>query len=144
MNTTEANFADYTRFEQKGAPVDEIHGGASLEEWLVPVISIEKKSVKANKTVINKVLLKDEEHKIDSFTKMVTIVFSLQVPVIDTVSVLLRGKKIGCQKCEDEYTFKYKPLDGETDITASVFCGNAQIGKIKYHGQETACCKQEI
>lgn len=125
-------FADYTRFEQKGAPVDEIHGGASLEEWLVPVISIEKKSVKANKTVINKVLLKDEEHKIDSFTKMVTIVFSLQVPVIDTVSVLLRGKKIGCQKCEDEYTFKYKPLDGETDITASVFCGNAQIGKIKF------------
>ena len=35
-------FADYARFEQKGAPANEIHGGASLEEWIVPVIVIEK------------------------------------------------------------------------------------------------------
>ena len=35
-------FADYSRFLQTGAPGNEIHGGASLEEWLVPIITIEK------------------------------------------------------------------------------------------------------
>lgn len=36
-------FADYSRFAQKGAPGSEIHGGASLEEILVPVITIERR-----------------------------------------------------------------------------------------------------
>lgn len=36
--------ADYTRFIQNGAPIDEVHGGASLEEWIVPIITIEKYS----------------------------------------------------------------------------------------------------
>ncbi len=36
-------FADYSRFVQKGAPGNEIHGGASLEEILVPVITIERR-----------------------------------------------------------------------------------------------------
>lgn len=35
-------FADYSRFSQTGSPGNEIHGGASWEEWLVPVIIIEK------------------------------------------------------------------------------------------------------
>ena len=36
-------FADYSRFIQKGAPGSEIHGGATLEEILVPVITIERR-----------------------------------------------------------------------------------------------------
>ena len=35
-------FADYSRFVQKGAPGNEVHGGATLEEILVPVITIER------------------------------------------------------------------------------------------------------
>ena len=34
--------ADYSRFIQQGAAGNEIHGGATLEEWLVPVITIER------------------------------------------------------------------------------------------------------
>ncbi|MDO4562925.1 MAG: BREX-4 system phosphatase PglZ [Clostridia bacterium] len=125
-------FADYTRFEQKGAPIDEIHGGAALEEWLVPVITIEKKSGRAKKTIINKAFLKEDEYKIDSFTKMVTVVFGLKNPVTDAVFVIVRGKRISCEKYDDEYTFKYRPFDGETETTATVFCGNHDIGKIKF------------
>ena len=33
--------ADYSRFLQKGSPGNEVHGGATLEEILVPVITIE-------------------------------------------------------------------------------------------------------
>ena len=35
-------FADYSRFVQKGSTGNEIHGGATLEEILVPVITIER------------------------------------------------------------------------------------------------------
>lgn len=43
-------FADYSRFMQKGAPGSEIHGGASWEEILVPVITIERRKT----TVVQK------------------------------------------------------------------------------------------
>ena len=36
-------FADYSRFIQKGSPGSELHGGATLEEILVPIISIERR-----------------------------------------------------------------------------------------------------
>ena len=36
-------FADYSRFIQKGSTGSEIHGGAALEEVLVPVITIERR-----------------------------------------------------------------------------------------------------
>ncbi|MBR3051101.1 MAG: BREX-4 system phosphatase PglZ [Selenomonadaceae bacterium] len=36
-------FADYSRFTQKGSPGSEIHGGALLEEILVPIITIERR-----------------------------------------------------------------------------------------------------
>lgn len=36
-------FADYSRFVQQGGTGNEVHGGATLEEWLVPVVTIERK-----------------------------------------------------------------------------------------------------
>ena len=45
-------FADYTRFTQNGAPIDEIHGGASLEEWIVPIITIEKYDDRVSRRVV--------------------------------------------------------------------------------------------
>ena len=36
-------FADYSRFLRQGSPGCEIHGGASLEEVLVPVVTIERR-----------------------------------------------------------------------------------------------------
>lgn len=46
-NTVEQNdkiiFANYSRFIQQGGTGNETHGGATLEEWLVPVISVEHK-----------------------------------------------------------------------------------------------------
>lgn len=54
-------FTDYSRFIQRGGTGNELHGGATLEEWLVPVISIERNegtlSAKKNKstsTIIKK------------------------------------------------------------------------------------------
>ena len=44
-------FADYSCFIQKGTPGNEVHGGATLEETLVPVITIERHE-KISKRVI--------------------------------------------------------------------------------------------
>ena len=41
-------FADYARFVQKGSTGSELHGGASPEEVLVPIITIERKTETAN------------------------------------------------------------------------------------------------
>ena len=44
-------FADYSRFIQKGSPGSEIHGGATLEEILVPVITIERRKKVSHQTI---------------------------------------------------------------------------------------------
>ena len=40
-------FADYSRFIQKGSPGSELHGGVTLEEILVPIITIEQRKKNA-------------------------------------------------------------------------------------------------
>lgn len=45
--------ADYSRFIQQGAAGNEVHGGATLEEWLVPVITIEKRIKNSPRPKIN-------------------------------------------------------------------------------------------
>lgn len=40
-------FADYSRFIQKGSPGSELHGGATLEEILVPIITIGRRKKNA-------------------------------------------------------------------------------------------------
>ena len=44
-------FADYSRFIQKGSPGSEVHGGATLEEILVPVITIERREKILEQTI---------------------------------------------------------------------------------------------
>lgn len=44
-------FADYSRFIQKGSPGSEVHGGATWEEILVPVITIERREKILEQTI---------------------------------------------------------------------------------------------
>ncbi|MBR5913420.1 MAG: BREX-4 system phosphatase PglZ [Selenomonadaceae bacterium] len=45
--------ADYSRFIQQGTTGNEVHGGATLEEWLVPVITIERRTENSSRKKIN-------------------------------------------------------------------------------------------
>ena len=112
-------FADYSRFEQKGAPVNEIHGGASLEEWLVPVIVVEK-SVERKEPYHVRVV--NPSVRLDSFTRMVTVTLEIKPypPEDRKVSVQIRGKRIHCTAGSGFHTFRYKPADGETVVQAAV------------------------
>jgi len=120
-------FADYTRFAQQGAPGIEIHGGASIEEWLVPIITIEKLSDNSDKEFANKIILESNELKLDNLTKTVIIEFKFESAITESVYVSVRGKRKKCEKHEERYTFKYEPLDGETEFIAIIYVGNNKI-----------------
>ena len=126
-------FADYTRFEQKGAPIDEIHGGASLEEWIVPVVIIEKADARKAKIVV-KIVGPTEPLRLDSMTNMVSVRFTLNTYNGNDVSVRVHGKKIVCKHIGDEqtYEFKYKPDKTETSITTKVYVGNDSVGEFTF------------
>lgn len=114
-------FADYTRFEQKGAPTNEIHGGASLEEWIVPVIVIERKQdVEDHKEYHLRV--KTPFVRPDSFTKMVAVTLEIIPCPKDgcVLSVRIHGKAVNCTVKNGSCTFRYKPVNGETQVQAEI------------------------
>lgn len=117
--------ADYSRFEQKGAPGVEIHGGATLEEWLVPIITIEKNS--SNVTKISKsidVILEKKSFAINPKTRCATIEFYVD-EFDDELEVRIHSEIIQCKKeiaidTKQYYSFVYKPYNGEETIEAEV------------------------
>ncbi len=124
-------FADYTRFEQKGAPIDEIHGGACLEEWIVPIFIIDNATTRKEKLVVT-IVAPMEQLRPDSITNMVTVHFSLEYYSRNDVSVRIHGKKIICRQSGNEYEFKYKPEKTESVISTYVFIGTEQIGNFNF------------
>ena len=46
-------FAEYSRFIQQVSAGNEVHGGATFEEWLVPVITIERRVKNSPRKKIN-------------------------------------------------------------------------------------------
>lgn len=104
--------ADYSRFTQKGAPTYEIHGGASFEEWLVPVIIIDKKT--ANEEISLEqidftVNLETPIVKKNLKSGKVNVVFSLNPHIGNDVYVVINGEKIECDLKNKKYSFEYKP-----------------------------------
>lgn len=124
-------FADYSRFEQKGAPIDEIHGGASLEEWLVPVVIIDKADVRKAKLIIN-IIPPLNPIRPDVLTGMVEVQFSLNGYDGDDVSVRVYGKKIICRHVEKTYIFKCEPQKTENYMSTSVYVEGEKVGSFKF------------
>ena len=124
-------FADYSRFEQKGAPVDEVHGGASLEEWLVPIAIIDRTDARKAKLVVN-IIPPQNPIRLDALTGMATVQFLLKGYGGDDVSVRVHGKKISCRHVDGVYTFKCEPQKTESNINTAVYVGLEHIGVFKF------------
>jgi hypothetical protein len=106
-------FADYSRFVQFGAPIDEIHGGASLEEWMVPVAVIESTYDALKKEKVEIELLTGEI-KPQVGTGLITVRFRMSGQTHPNASVRIKGKKIPCTLRDREYSFDYR-VDGRED-----------------------------
>lgn len=99
-------FADYSRFSQSGAPDDEIHGGASLEEWLVPVITVERleKGGEARAATPASGRIRPEPG-----SKQVTVAFTVSGEIRGAVTARVQGQTYRCGFSGGVYSFSFTP-----------------------------------
>lgn len=114
-------FADYSRFVQTGAPIDEIHGGASLEEWIVPIITVERFSGKKPDTVDIKP--KSTKYKPALGTKQVKVEFLISGAKRTSVSARIKGNSYKCEWVDGTYSFTFVPAKDDSKLTVKIADG---------------------
>ena len=97
-------FANYSHFTEKGAPLCETHGGASLEEMIVPVIRISRKSQETPVEVPAQITLLTPLVNVGTASHA-NIIFKLN-KTYPSVTVRVGGKKIPCVFSDDQYRFQ--------------------------------------
>ena len=120
--------ADYGRFKGSRAANVEVHGGASLEEVVVPVIELSLKD--GNVTV----KLVDEAVTVD-FRTGTEIRLFFNSPV-QNVSVVLNGMPYSASQMDaNHYSVKLPDTKRAGDYPADVYAGDNLIGKIMIKAQ---------
>jgi hypothetical protein len=120
--------ADYGRFKGSRAANVEVHGGASLEEVVVPVIELSLKD--GNVTV----KLVEETVTVD-FRIGAEIKLFINSPVQD-VSVVVNGKSYQAVPTDtNHYTVKLPDTKRANNYPADVYAGDNLIGKILIKAQ---------
>ena len=114
-------FADYSRFVQTGGPTDEIHGGASLEEWIVPIITVERFGDKNLDTI--EVKPKSTKYKPTLGTKQVKVEFSISGMKRDNVTARIKGNTYKCELVDETYSFMFVPSKDDGKLTVKIADG---------------------
>lgn len=115
--------ADYGRFKGSRAANVEVHGGASIEEVVVPVIELTLKDGSV------KVKLIDETVTVD-FRTGTEIKLFINSPMHD-VSVILNGKPYSASQIDaNHYSVKLPDIKRAGDYSADVYVGDNLIGNI--------------
>ena len=120
--------ADYGRFKGSRAANVEVHGGASLEEVVVPVIEL---------------LLKDGSVTVKLVDKTVTVDFRTGTEIklffnspVQDVSVVLNEKRYSASQIDaNRYSVKLPDTKRAGDYSADVYAGDNLIGKIMIKAQ---------
>lgn len=120
--------ADYGRFKGSRAANVEVHGGASLEEVVVPIIEL---SLKDDSIMVK---LVDEAITVD-FRTGTEIKLFINSPVQD-VSVVLNGKRyLASQIDSNHYSVKLPDTKRAGEYSADVYVRDDLIGKITIRTQ---------
>jgi hypothetical protein len=96
-------FSNYSRFAEKGAPRCETHGGASLEEMIVPVMRINKIGPVASKGASVKITVLTPIINVGT-SKSATVTFSLSKEYSSVIAIIA-NQRIPCEYSNDEYKF---------------------------------------
>ncbi|NLI70095.1 MAG: BREX-4 system phosphatase PglZ [Firmicutes bacterium] len=115
--------ADYGRFKGGRAANVEVHGGASLEEVVVPVIELS---------------LKNSDITVKLVDDFVTVDFRTGAEIklffnsfVEDVSIILNGKQyLATQTDTNHYTVKIPDLKRAGNYPADVYIGDNLVGKI--------------
>jgi len=120
--------ADYGRFKGSRAANVEVHGGASLEEVVIPIIELSLKDESIT------VKLVDDTVTVD-FRTGTEIRLFFNSPVQD-VSVVLNGKPYPAVQTDDNhYSVKLPDTKRAGDYPADVYAGDNLIGEIMIKAQ---------
>lgn len=120
--------ADYGRFKGSRAANVEVHGGASLEEVVIPIIELSLK----NGNVTVKLV---EETVIVDFRTGAEVKLFFNAPVHD-VSLVLNGKQYQAEQTDNNYySVKLPDTKRAGDYPADVYAGDDLIGKILIKAQ---------
>ena len=120
--------ADYGRFKGSRAANVEVHGGATLEEVVIPIIEL---SLKDGSVTVK---LVDETVTVD-FRTGTEIKLFFNSPV-DNISVVLNGKPYPAVQTDgNHYNVKLPDTKRAGDYPADVYAGDDLIGKIMIKAQ---------
>jgi hypothetical protein len=120
--------ADYGRFRGSRAANVEVHGGASLEEVVVPIIELTLKNDSVTVKLIDEIVTVD-------FRTGIEIELFFNVPV-RSVSVVVNDKSYhAIQTDGNHYNVKLSDIKRAGDYPADVYSGDDLIGKILIKAQ---------
>ena len=120
--------SDYGRFEGSRAANVEVHGGASLEEIVVPIISITLRN-----QLDVEIIVIDKENIIANRDGVLLQLYISDVEQKDNVSLIINDKRYYANR-EDETHFSFCLVDIKRakTYTAEVFDGDDIIGNITF------------
>lgn len=127
--------ANYDRFSVSGAAKNENHGGASLEEVLVPVIVLSRQPLKGKVSII------DYDNSIKPTNGKAHVTFKLDKE-IDSVTAVILGQRYVCSKENDRWYFDAN-IETRVEYTAQII-HDGVIGEFKYIVQKGIKSKQDI
>lgn len=119
--------SDYGRFKGSRKANVEVHGGASLEEVIVPIITL---TLRNNSSVEIRVLDKDEIHPDRHLGTTVKLYISY-VETTDNVSLVINGTSYKAS-CDDRnhYTIVLSNIKRSKQLSADVYDGSNLIGNV--------------
>ncbi len=124
--------ADYGRFKGSRAANVEVHGGASLEEVVVPVITLKLK--KQSDLVVIKVIKPDSIYADRHDGTSINLYIS-DVETSENVSIVIGDKRYKAI-CKDATHFAVDMPDikrAKKDISANVFDGDDLVGNVRFN-----------
>ena len=120
--------ADYGRFRGSRAANVEVHGGASLEEVVVPIIELTLKNASVT------VKLVEDNVTVDFRTGVVVILFANAT--LNDVSLVFKGKRYSASPMdENHYKVALPDIKRAGDYTANVYAGDNLIGIVLIKAQ---------
>ena len=121
--------SDYGRFKGSRAANVEVHGGATLEEVVVPIITLTLKK----QTGITIKVMKPDSILVDRHSGVLLNVYISDVESTNNVSVVLNGKRYaGKASDETHYSFELSDIKRAKKYSADVYDGSDLIGKIDF------------
>ena len=125
-------FANYNRFSSPGTPLLETHGGATLEECIIPILQIYKSAPQEKESINIKITLFSDNIKL-SPNQTVKVEFTLgnYNEHFQNLVAVVNNKRYDCIYDNEKYYFIQEIKNDITTYTARIV-GKEIIGNITY------------